>query len=108
MAYVLLAAAIALELMATTLLKYSRGFTQLIPSAACMLLYFICFFCLSWCLQHINLSVAYATWCAVGIVATTLISIFLFREQISPLGVLGIVLVVAGVILLNLFGVGGH
>lgn len=55
-------------------------------------------------LLYLHLSIAYAIWCAIGIVAATLISVFLFNEALSPAGYFAIALIVAGVIILNLFG----
>ncbi|MEG0292179.1 MAG: SMR family transporter, partial [Anaerovoracaceae bacterium] len=52
----------------------------------------------------INLSIGYATWSGVGIIAATLISVFIFSEKITVLGVIGIVFMIIGVILLNFFG----
>lgn len=104
MEYLFLATAIIGELAGTTLLKYSDGFTKIIPTIGSILAFVVSFFFLSKSLQNINLSVAYATWSGVGIIITTLISIFILKEGISALGIVGIVLVVIGVILLNFFG----
>lgn len=104
MGYVFLAAAIVLELLGTTLLKYSEGFTRLYPTLGCIAAYVLCFYCLAKSLQFINLSVAYATWCGLGIVAATALSILLFRESLNAWGIVGLILVVAGVVLLNLYG----
>lgn len=104
MAYLYLGAAIVLELIATTLLKYTEGFTKLLPTLGCCLLYGICFFCLSRSLENINLGIAYATWSGVGIVVTALISVFVFKEPISSIGVIAILMIVVGCVVLNLTG----
>lgn len=104
MGYFYLFAAIALELLATTLLKYADGFTRLYPTIGCVAAYTLCFYCLSKSLHHIELSIAYATWCGLGIVAATVISVLLFHESLNGWGVLGLMLVIAGVVLLNLYG----
>jgi small multidrug resistance pump len=104
MAYVYLAGAIIGELIGTTFLKYSEGFTKAIPSIVSLLSYGICFFLFSKALKNVNLSIAYATWCGLGVVAATLISVIIFKEGINFAGVVGIVLVLAGVVILNLFG----
>ena len=104
MAYVLLGAAIALGLVATTLLKYTEGFTKLFPTLGCIGLYILCFYCLSRSLLRLNLGIAYATWSGVGIIATTIISAVVFRQGVSAVGLVGIVLIVVGCILLNLYG----
>lgn len=104
MPYVLLGIAIGFELVGTTLLKTSAGFTKLWPSLGCIAAYVICFWAFSRALLNINLSVGYATWSAVGIIVSSLLSVFLFKETMTVWGVLGIVLVVTGVLLLNLYG----
>ena len=104
MAYIYLGAAIITELAATSFLKMSEGFTRLWPTIATLILYGGCYFCFAKALLNINLSVAYATWCALGIIGATLLSVFLFRESLSFIGFIGILLIVAGVILLNLYG----
>ncbi|MBR0597023.1 DMT family transporter [Sinanaerobacter chloroacetimidivorans] len=107
MAYIYLGLAIGAELFATTLLKYSDGFSKLLPSVSSLTLYGLCFFFLSKALQNISLSVAYATWCGLGIAVTTLISVYLFKEHLSAIGVIGILLVIAGVTILNFYGPSG-
>lgn len=102
--YVFLALAIVLELLGTSLLKTTKGFTAFIPTLFCLLCYGFCYFFFSRCLNSINLSVAYATWCGIGIIASTLFSVFLFKESINYMGVIGIILVVIGVVILNLMG----
>jgi len=102
--YLFLAIAIASELIATTFLKYSTGFTKLVPSVISIIAYVICFFFFSKSLININLSIAYATWSAVGLIVTTIISTVIFNQSITLVGVIGIVLITVGVIILNLFG----
>ena len=104
MAYFYLALAIVGELIGTTGLKYAEGFTRLGPSALALTAYIVCFYYLSKSLQYLNLSLVYATWCGLGIVASTLLSVFLFKEHLSLMGLFGIAFVVGGVIILNLFG----
>lgn len=93
--------AIAMELTGTTFLKMSHGFTLILPTAGCLISYGLCFFSFSRALT----SLAYATWSGVGILATTLISWFLFGERLTITGIFAIFLIVSGCILLNLFGV---
>ncbi len=104
MAYVMLGGAIVLELMATTMLKYAEGFTKPLPTVGCLALYFFCFFLLSKAIEEIHLGVAYATWSGVGIVVTALISAFWFHQGMNLPTVIGIVLVLTGCVLMNLFG----
>lgn len=102
--YIFLGGAIILELIATSLIKYTEGFTKPVPTLGCITLYIACFFCLSRAVMKMNLGIAYATWCGVGIVVTALISIFVFKEHMSWQGILGIILIVIGSVILNLYG----
>lgn len=105
MAYALLGGAIGLELLATTLLKYSAGFTKLYPTLGCLAAYFLCFFLFSKSLNSINLGAAYATWSAVGIVVSSIISAVLFGEKLNTIGIISLVLIITGCVLLNLLGI---
>lgn len=102
MPYICLILAIGAELVATTLLKYSEGFTRVFPSVFCVLSYVVCYYSFSKSVMRINLSVAYATWCGVGILATTLISFLMFRQSMSPLGIIGVLCIAVGCVLVNL------
>ena len=107
MGYLLLAGAIGCEIVATTCLKLSAGFTQFGWSVLTVICYVACYLCLARVLLTVDLSVAYATWCAVGIVATTAISALVFHEQLNVASTVGIILCVVGVVLLNL-NTAGH
>jgi small multidrug resistance pump len=104
MGYLYLGIAIACELIGTTFLKYSAGFTKLVPAVISVTAYGICFFFFSKSMLDINLSVAYATWSALGLVITTFISCAIFKEGITTAGGIGVVLIIAGVVILNLMG----
>ena len=104
MSYIVLALAIGAEIGATMFLKMSEGFSKLVPSLACVVSYVLCYFCFSKAVLKINLGTAYATWCGVGIVATTVISVLVFQEKITMAGVAGVVMILAGCVILNLFG----
>ena len=89
MGYFYLMIAIAGELMGTTALKASEGFTKIVPTAITLLCYGTCFLFLAKSLQYVPLSIAYATWSGVGVIAATLISVFLFKEGINTIGIIG-------------------
>lgn len=103
MAELLLFLAIIFELIATTMLKLSDGFKNIIYGILAYLLYGLSFWCFAKSLVSMNFSVAYAIWCSIGIVVTTLISIFIFKENTNWIVILGIVLILTGVILVQLF-----
>ena len=102
--YLFLIVAIFGELLGTTLLKYSEGFTKPAPTVVCLVSYFTCFYFFSRALTGINLSIAYATWCALGIVAATCLSVFLFKEEINLMGIIGTIVLLIGVVMVNLAG----
>lgn len=104
MGFIYLGLAIVLELLGTTFLKYTIGFTKLAPSLVVVTAYSGAFYFLSKSLQFIDLNIAYATWAGIGVVAAAVISILVFHESINLAGVLGMALVVSGVVLLNLYG----
>ena len=82
--------------------KGLRMLTLLI--AVSILSFVICFYALSKALYTVNLSIAYATWSAVGLTVTALISVFLFKEALTPAGVLALVMITIGVVVLNMYG----
>ncbi|MDO5401841.1 MAG: multidrug efflux SMR transporter [Eubacteriales bacterium] len=104
MSYLLLALAIIAEIVATTFLKFSEGFTKLFPSVLSVVSYIVCYYSFSKAVTKINLGIAYATWCGAGIIVTAVISFIIFKEKLSMAGVVGIILITAGCIILNAFG----
>lgn len=104
MHYLMLFIAILIEVCASSLLEYSEGFTRVGPSVVCVLLYAVCCFFLARALLAIDLGVAYATWCSVGIVATSIIAYLVFDQKLTPAGIVGIILILIGCIMVNLFG----
>jgi len=105
-AYLFLLISIVSELLGTSMLKASQGFTRLYPSLLTVVAFVISFYFLSLSLKALPLNVTYAIWSGVGTVATALISILIWKEKVNVGSVVGIVLIVAGVIVLNLFGSG--
>lgn len=101
-AWLTLAAAIVAEVMATSALKASAGFSRLGPSCVVVVGYTAAFYFLSLTLRHIPIGIAYAVWSGAGTVLITLIGMFVFRQKLDLPGVCGIVLIVAGVLVLNL------
>lgn len=104
MPYLELAVAIACEIGASSALKATHGFTVLAPSIVTVVLYGLSFYLFSLVLDVLDLASAYATWCAAGIVATSIISVVAFGDRLSPVSILGLVLCVVGVVIVNLAG----
>lgn len=86
MGFVYLGLAIVLELLGTTFLKYTLGFTKLSPSLVVVAAYTGAFYFLSRSLQFIDLNIAYATWAGIGVVAAAIISMLVFHESINAIG----------------------
>ena len=99
-----LALAIGSEIIATVSLKLSDGFTKPMPSVAVVLGYAVSFYALSISLRTIPLGVVYAIWSGVGTAAIVVVGLFLFRETLDLVKVVGIGLIITGVVMLN--GVG--
>ncbi|WP_252504024.1 multidrug efflux SMR transporter [Sporosarcina sp. Marseille-Q4943] len=106
MSYLYLALSISLELIGTSLLKASEGFSKLFPTLGVIVAFISCFFFLSLSLKTIPLNTAYAIWSGIGIVATVIISVIIWKEKINLASIIGITLILVGVTILNLFGPG--
>lgn len=106
MSYLYLALSISLELVGTSLLKASEGFTKLFPTIGVIVAFISCFFFLSLSLKTIPLNTAYAIWSGIGIVATVIISVSIWKEKINMASIVGITFILVGVVILNLFGPG--
>lgn len=99
--YLFLTLSIISEVFATTMLKFSDGFTVLVPSLAVAIGYGISFYSLSLCLKTMPLSLAYAIWSGVGTALTVLVGIVIWHDIFTVYSAIGIVLIIGGVILLN-------
>lgn len=101
MAYAYLLAAICSEVIATTFLRSSAGFTRLWPSVGVVLGYAVAFWLLAQTLKSMPVSVAYAIWSALGTALIAIVGFALLDEPLTALTVLGLLLVIAGVVLLH-------
>ncbi|WP_141499900.1 DMT family transporter [Paenibacillus luteus] len=106
MAYLFLAVSIIGELIGTSMLKASEGFTKLYPSLLTIVAFSVSFFFISLTLKTLPLNMTYAIWSGVGAVATAVISVLIWKEKINTGSMVGIGLIVIGVVVLNLFGAG--
>ena len=102
--YVYLAAAIVLELCATTCMKLSDGFGNKIFAAGTLTFYGLCFYVFALSLKTVPLNIAYATWGGLGVVLAAAVAKIFFHESISTAGLIGIILIVVGVVMCNFFG----
>jgi len=102
MPYLLLAGAILAEVIGTTAMKYSVGFTKLWPSVVTGIGYLISFALLAQTLKSMAVGTAYAIWAAVGTALIATFGIVFLGESTAPPRILGIALVIVGVVVLNL------
>lgn len=93
--------AILSEVIATSALKFSEGFTKLIPSVVVVIGYGLSFYLLSITLKTLPIGVAYAIWSGVGLILTVLAEILLWQEKLDWARVTGIVLIIVGIIFIN-------
>ncbi|MDA9684065.1 multidrug efflux SMR transporter [Candidatus Pelagibacter bacterium] len=103
-AYIYLIVAVTTGIASNGFLKHTDGFTKLIPTSFCILSIVICIFCLSKAMITIPVGFTYATYGALTITAVTIFGIFKYNQIPNLYGTIGLALIVAGVVLLNVFG----
>ncbi len=101
--WVFLSVAIVSEVIATSALKASEGFTRLWSTLVVVAGYLSAFYFLSLTLKTIPVGVAYAIWSGVGVVLITLIAWVYFKQALDTPAIIGLSLIIAGVIVLNVF-----
>lgn len=103
MAYVYLFFAIFAEIIATTMLKDTNGFTVLIPSLITIAGYVISFYLLSLCVQSLPTGVIYAFWSGLGIVGIAVAGYFIHKQSLDMPAIVGILMILLGVIIIKVF-----
>lgn len=103
MKYRLLAVAIVSEVIATTAMKQSNGFTEPLWSVATVIGYGVAFFFLSQTLKVIPTGIAYAIWSGVGMVLISLAAWALQGQKLDTPALIGMALIVTGVVVMNVF-----
>ena len=106
--WLFLLVAVVSEVVGTTFLKASAGFTKLVPSVAVVVGYGLSFYFLSLTLKVIPVGVAYAIWSGVGIVCISLVGRYIFGQQLDMPSIIGIALILTGVVIMQLFSVNTH
>lgn len=101
--YLYLLVAIIFEVVATTALKQADGFTRLVPSLVTVAGYALAFYFLALTLRAMPVGIVYAIWSGAGIIFITAIGWLLFRQALDLPALLGMGLIVAGVLVINLF-----
>ncbi|MFK7790562.1 MAG: multidrug efflux SMR transporter [Phycisphaeraceae bacterium] len=102
MPYLYLAIAIVAEVVATSMLKATQGFTKPIASIVVIVGYCVAFYCLSITLRTMSVGVAYAIWCGVGMVLVTAVAVVAYQQKPDAWAIVGMGLIIAGVLVLNL------
>lgn len=101
--WIYLSIAIVAEVVGTSFLKSSDGFSKMLPSVIVAISYAIAFYFLSISLKSISVGVAYAVWSGVGVALISLAGLFFFGQKLDLGAILGIILIVSGVVVINLF-----
>ena len=101
--YLYLLAAIVAEVIATSALKASEGFSKLVPSLVVVAGYAVAFYLLSLTLRSIPVGIAYAVWSGLGVVLIALVGWLVFGQRLDAPALAGMALIVAGVLVMNLF-----
>tara|TARA_B110000263_G_C15113648_1_gene421026 strand:- start:107 stop:451 length:345 start_codon:yes stop_codon:yes gene_type:complete len=102
--YIFLILAIITGIASNGFLKTTEGFSKLGPTIFCIISIIICIFCLSKAMSIIPVGFTYATYGALTITAVTLFGILKYNQTPNIYGTLGLILIISGVILLNIFG----
>ena len=101
-AYIFLILAIAFEVLSTSFLKDTNGFTRLYPSLIVIVALCICLILMSHSMKFIPVGIVYASWAGLGIVAITIIAVLKYNQMPNIPTMIGIALIVIGVVVVNL------
>ena len=100
MGYIYLMLAIITEVIATSALKLTNGFTKLTPSVVSVIGYCLSFYFLAHVLKTVPTSIAYAIWCGIGIMLIALVDVIFFKQNLDIYAVLGVLMIVLGVVMI--------
>jgi len=103
MGYLYLAVAIIAEVIATSALKASDEFSNLLPSIVVVIGYGASFYFLSIVLKTIPIGVAYAIWSGLGIVLFATVGAVVFDQKLDASTIIGMLLIISGIVVMNLF-----
>lgn len=101
--WLFLSLAIAAEVVATTALKHSDGFSRLWPSIVVVVGYSLAFYLLALTLRTLPMGLVYAIWSGTGIVLMALVGWLVFEQKLDAPALLGMALIVTGVVVMNVF-----
>ena len=103
--YYFLLGAIAFEVLGTMLLPATKNFTKVLPSVILLFSYIVSFYFLSLTVDKLPLALVYSTWAGLGVLTVTLLSYFIYRQHINWQSVIGLLLIVIGVVIVNIYKV---
>ena len=101
--WIYLGIAIVSEVVGTTFLKQSQGFSKLVPTVAALAGYGVALFALSRAVEDIELGIAYAIWAGTGTALIVLLGWLVFNQTIDAAAIVGVLMIVAGVVVINAF-----
>ncbi|SFI38774.1 SMR family transporter [Nitrosomonas sp. Nm34] len=101
--WILLSLAILSEVIATSFLKATEGFTRFWPSLVVVVGYLLAFYLLSLTLKIIPVGIAYAIWSGAGVVLIAIIGWLFLEQSLDIPAIIGLLLIVAGVLIINVF-----
>ena len=104
--WIYLSIAIVAEVIGTSFLKGSEGFTKLVPSVVVIVAYAVSFYFLGLTLKTLPVGITYAVWAGAGVALIALAGYAFFGQTLDAPAVIGMLLIVAGVAVINLFSAG--
>ena len=102
MGWILLTFAIVLEVAGTTNMKLSEGFSNLVPSVLVIFFYALSIIALTFAVNRLDVSVAYAVWSGMGTALVAMIGLWFFQESVTSIKVVALGLIIVGVVMLHL------
>jgi small multidrug resistance pump len=102
MGWILLIVSIVLEVAGTTNMKLSEGFSKLVPSVLVLFFYALSIIALTFAVNRLDVSVAYAVWSGMGTALVAVIGLWFFQESLTSVKVVALGLIVVGVVILHL------
>ena len=102
MGWVLLIVAILLEVAGTTNMKLSEGFSKLVPSVLVLFFYALSIIALTFAVNRLEVSVAYAVWSGMGTALVAIIGLWFFQESVTGIKMIALGLIIVGVVMLHL------
>lgn len=103
-AYIFLGFSILSEVIASSFLTATKGFTVLKPSIICFFGYLISYLIFGYTLLNIDLGIAYATWGAAGMIVTTIVGYIFYKQKLTKAGYAALILIIVCTVTINLFG----